>query len=110
MEDVGGLKADARPRGAKTDFASACGLTGGSGTPGALIQSGYRQAGVGAAAERALPQNRSPKGLKPGQMDAPIKSGFVLLSALNGESLEDMERVNRPVNHRLVPEATRPLQ
>ena len=41
----------------------------------------YRQAGVGAAADRALPRKKSPKGLKPGQM---VES-FVLLSALGGE-------------------------
>ena len=57
---------------------------------GLLVQL-YRQAGVGAAAERALPQKRSPKGLKPGQM---VES-FVLLSALGGECLEDMERLRQ---------------
>ena len=49
----------------------------------------YRKAGVGAAAERELPQKRSPKGLKQGQM----VEAFVLLSALGGEYLEDMERL-----------------
>ena len=51
----------------------------------------YRKAGVGAAAERALPQKRSPKGLKQGQM----VEAFVLLSALGGECLEDMERLRQ---------------
>lgn len=49
----------------------------------------YRQAGIGTAAERVLPEKRSPKGLKQGQM---VES-FVLLSALGGECLEDMERL-----------------
>ena len=51
----------------------------------------YRQVGVGTAAERALPRKRSPKGLKQEQM---VES-FVLLSALGGECLEDMERLRQ---------------
>ena len=51
----------------------------------------YRRAGIGAAAEGVLPQKRSPKGLKQGQM---VES-FVLLSALGGECLEDMERLRQ---------------
>jgi hypothetical protein len=51
----------------------------------------YRQAGVGTAAERALPQKRSPKGLRQEQM---VES-FVVLSALGGECLEDMERLRQ---------------
>jgi hypothetical protein len=51
----------------------------------------YRQAGAAAAAERALPRKRSPKGLRHEQM---VES-FVLLSALGGECLEDMERLRQ---------------
>ena len=51
----------------------------------------YRQAGVAAAAERALPKKRSRKGLSQGQM----VETFVLLSALGGECLEDMERLRQ---------------
>lgn len=49
----------------------------------------FRQAGVQAVAEKALPAKRSSRGLSHGQM---VES-FVLLSALGGESLEDMERL-----------------
>jgi hypothetical protein len=49
----------------------------------------YRKAGVEAAVERALPKKKSPKGLRQGQM---VES-FVLLSALGGECIEDMERL-----------------
>lgn len=49
----------------------------------------YRQAGVEAAVDRALPKKKSPKGLRQGQM---VES-FVLLSALGGECMEDMERL-----------------
>ena len=74
VEYVGGLKE------ASTAFAGV----------GLLVEL-YRQAGVGAAADRALPQKKSSKGLKPGQM---VES-FVLLSALGGECLEDMERLRQ---------------
>ncbi len=49
----------------------------------------YRQAGVDAVAQRVLPEKRSPKGLHHGQM---VES-FVLLSALGGEGVEDIERL-----------------
>jgi len=49
----------------------------------------YRRAGVQAVAEGVLPRKRSVRGLDHGQM---VES-FVLLSALGGESLEDMERL-----------------
>lgn len=49
----------------------------------------YRESGVFAAAERALPRKRSPKGLSQGQM----VEAFVLLGALGGECLEDMKRL-----------------
>jgi len=49
----------------------------------------YRKAGVQAAVERALPQKKSPKGLTQGQM---VES-FVLLGALGGDCIEDMERL-----------------
>lgn len=74
IEYVGGLKEES------TAFAGV----------GLLVEL-YRQAGVGAAAERALPQKRSPKGLRQEQM---VES-FVLLSALGGECLEDMERLRQ---------------
>ena len=51
----------------------------------------YRQAGIGAAAEKALPRKQSAKGLQPGQ----LVESFVLLSALGGECLEDMERLRQ---------------
>ena len=47
------------------------------------------KAGVEATVERTLPQKRSPKGLRQGQM---VES-FVLLSALGGDCIEDMERL-----------------
>lgn len=49
----------------------------------------YRKAGVEAAVERSLPKKKSSKGLKQGQM---VES-FVLLSALGGDYLEDLERL-----------------
>ena len=51
----------------------------------------YRKAGVEAAAERALPKKKSSKGLRQGQM---VES-FVLLSALGGDCIEDMERLRQ---------------
>jgi len=51
----------------------------------------YRKAGVEASVERALPQKKSPKGLRQGQM---VES-FVLLSALGGDCVEDMERLRQ---------------
>jgi len=49
----------------------------------------YRQAGIQRVAEGVLPAKRSSRGLSHGQM----VETFVLLSALGGESLEDMERL-----------------
>lgn len=72
-------------------------LTGGlkeEGTPRAgvaLLAELYRKAGIEAAAERALPKKRSPKGLTQGQM---VES-FVLLNALGGDCIEDMERLRQ---------------
>jgi len=51
----------------------------------------YRQAGVEAEAERVLPKKRSVQGLRQGQM----LEAFILLSALGGECLEDMERLRQ---------------
>ena len=48
-----------------------------------------RRAGVPAAADRHLPAKRSPKGLGQGQMT----EAFVLLSALGGECLDDLEHL-----------------
>ena len=47
-----------------------------------LLVDVYRQAGIGATAEKALPQKRSPRGLRQGQM----VEVFVALSSLGGES------------------------
>ena len=49
----------------------------------------YRKAGVEATIERALPKKKSSKGLRQEQM---VES-FVLLSALGGDCIEDMERL-----------------
>jgi hypothetical protein len=51
----------------------------------------YRKAGVEASVERVMPDKKSPKGLRQGQM---VES-FVLLSALGGDCLEDMERLRQ---------------
>lgn len=51
----------------------------------------YRRFGVGDAAERALPRKKTAKGLGQGQMT----ESFVLLSALGGECVEDMERLRQ---------------
>ena len=55
----------------------------------AMLVELYHKAGVEAAAERALPRKKSSKGLKEGQM---VES-FVLLSALGGDCIDDMERL-----------------
>ena len=57
----------------------------------ALLVELYRKAGVEAAAERALPKKKSSKGLRQGQM----MESFVLLSALGGDCIEDMERLRQ---------------
>ena len=51
----------------------------------------YRKAGVEAATERALPKKKSSRGLRQKQM---VES-FVLLSALGGDCIEDMERLRQ---------------
>src|SRR4030042_6231797 len=51
----------------------------------------YRRYGVGNAVERALPKKKTAKGLSQGQM---VES-FVLLSALGGGCIEDMERLRQ---------------
>jgi hypothetical protein len=51
----------------------------------------YRRYGVGDAADRALPRKKTAKGLSQGQMT----ESFVLLSALGGECIEDMERLRQ---------------
>ena len=56
-----------------------------------LLVDVYRQAGIGATAEKALPQKRSPRGLRQGQM----VEVFVALSSLGGECLDDMERLRQ---------------
>lgn len=55
----------------------------------ALLVELYRKGGIEAAAERALPKKKSPKGLREGQM---VES-LVLLSALGGDCLDDMKRL-----------------
>ena len=72
IEYIGGLKEESTP------FA---GLV--------LLLDVFRQAGVGATAERVLPQKRS--GLSQGQM----VEAFVSLSSLGGECVEDMERLRQ---------------
>jgi hypothetical protein len=51
----------------------------------------YRTYGVGDAADRALPKKKTAKGLSQGQMT----ESFVLLSALGGECVEDIERLRQ---------------
>jgi len=51
----------------------------------------YRRYGVDDAADRALPRKKTTKGLSQGQMT----ESFVLLSALGGECVEDMERLRQ---------------
>jgi len=51
----------------------------------------YRSNGVGDAADRALPRKKTAKGLSQGQMT----ECFILLSALGGECVEDMERLRQ---------------
>jgi len=55
-----------------------------------LVETG-RRSGAMAAAERHLPQKRSPKGLGQGQM----VEAFVLLSALGGECVDDFGGLRR---------------
>jgi len=57
----------------------------------ALLIDAMRRAGVPAAAERHLPAKRSPRGLGQGAM----VETFVLLSALGGECLDDLDQLRR---------------
>jgi hypothetical protein len=57
----------------------------------ALLIEVMRRSGVIAAAERHLPAKRSTKGLRPGE----LVEGFVLMSALGGECLDDFDTVRR---------------
>jgi len=57
----------------------------------ALVVELYRKAGIEAAVERALPKKKSSKGLRQGQ----VVESFVLLSALGGDCIEDMERLRQ---------------
>lgn len=55
----------------------------------AVLVEAYRSNGVKEAADRALPRKKTTKGLSQGQMT----ESFILLSALGGETIEDMERL-----------------
>jgi len=57
----------------------------------ALVVELYRKAGIEAGVERALPKKKSSKGLRQGQ----VVESFVLLSALGGDCIEDMERLRQ---------------
>ena len=57
----------------------------------ALVVELYRKAGIEAAVERALPKKKSSKGLSQGHM---VES-HLLLSALGGDCIEDMERLRQ---------------
>lgn len=57
----------------------------------ALLIDCIRRSGVPAAAARHLPAKRSPKGLDQGRMT----ESFLLLSALGGECLDDLEHLRR---------------
>jgi len=57
----------------------------------ALLLEAGRRSGVIAAAERALPAKTSPKGLRQGEM----VEALVLLSALGGDCLDDLDRLRR---------------
>ena len=56
-----------------------------------VVVEAYRRYGIGDAADRALPRKKTAKGLSQGQM----AESFVLLSALGGECVEDMERLRQ---------------
>jgi hypothetical protein len=51
----------------------------------------YRRYGVGDAVDRTLPKKKTRKGLNQRQMT----ESFILLSALGGECIEDMERLRQ---------------
>ena len=55
----------------------------------AVLVEAYRSHRVGDATDRALPKKKTSKGLSQGQMT----ESFILLSALGGECIEDLERL-----------------
>jgi len=57
----------------------------------ALLVELYPKVGVEAAVKRALPKKKSPRGLSQEQM---VES-FMLLSALGGDCIDDMERLRQ---------------
>ena len=57
----------------------------------ALLIELMRRSGVIAAAEKHLPAKKSPKGLRPGE----LVESFVVLSALGGECLDDVDGLLR---------------
>ena len=57
----------------------------------ALLVDLFRKLELDRTADRVLPAKRSSKGLKPGQ----TVESFVLLSALGGEHVEDMEHIRK---------------
>lgn len=57
----------------------------------ALLVELYRKVGVGAAVKKALPKKKAPRGLSQEQM---VES-FMLLSALGGDCIDDMERLRQ---------------
>lgn len=57
----------------------------------ALLIDAMRRAGMPAAAERHLPAKRSPRGLSQGQ----LVESFVLLSALGGDCVDDLDHLRR---------------
>ena len=68
-----------------------------------FIETG-RRSGVMAAAEKYLPQKRSPKGLGQGQ----FVEAFVLLSALGGDCLDDFDGLRRDMGLRALTSYTLP--
>jgi Transposase DDE domain group 1 len=68
-----------------------------------FIETG-RRSGVMAAAEKYLPQKRSPKGLGQGQ----FVEAFVLLSALGGDCLDDCDGLRRDMGLRALTSYTLP--
>ncbi len=61
-----------------------------------LLMELFRRSGLDTMANRVLPAKGSAKGLKQGQM---VES-FVLLSALGGDCIDDMERLVLGVNEK----------
>jgi hypothetical protein len=81
---VAGQRAGHRPAGGLTDK-----VTPHAGV--ALLLTTGRRSGVIAAADRALPAKTSPTGLRPGEM----VEALVLLSALGGDCLDDLDGLRR---------------